>query len=164
VLPKRWYAQTNDLQAVVKVTSRDFSWTTTRFAICPHGEVLRAFSSGYWHRWGTFMKSVNSIAAVENVNLAADGDLTSAALLPSQYFGSIGARTFSSEQRLMLAVLVDAINQLGKRAVREPWPSTLPAVGEFTGLGIPYETMTLKIWSSDNGDPQLRDPALPPSS
>lgn len=56
------------------------------------------------------MKSVNSIAAVENVNLGADGDLTSAALLPSQYFGSIGARTFSSEQRLMLAVLVDAIN------------------------------------------------------
>lgn len=56
------------------------------------------------------MKSVNSIAAVENVNLGADGDLTSAALLPSQYFGSIGARTLSSEQRLMLAVLVDAIN------------------------------------------------------
>lgn len=81
-----------------------------RSAICPHGEVLRAFHSGYWNRQGTFMKSVNSIAAVENVNPGADGDLTSAALLPSQYFGSIGARTLSSEQRLMLAVLVDAIN------------------------------------------------------
>lgn len=56
------------------------------------------------------MESVNSIAEVENVNLGADGDLTSAALLPSQYFGAIGARTFTSEQRLMLAVLVDAIN------------------------------------------------------
>ena len=56
------------------------------------------------------MESINSYAEVENVNLGADGDLTSAALLPSQYFGSIGARTFSSEQRLMLAVLVDAIN------------------------------------------------------
>ncbi len=56
------------------------------------------------------MESVNSDAEVENVNLGVHGDLTPAALLPSQYFGSIGARTFSSEQRLMLAVLVDAIN------------------------------------------------------
>jgi hypothetical protein len=56
------------------------------------------------------MKSVNSIAALENANLGVHEDLTSAALLPSQYFESIGVRTFSSEQRLMLAVLVDAIN------------------------------------------------------
>jgi len=33
-------------------------------------------------------------------------------ILPSQFFASIGARTFSSEQRLMLAVLADAINVL----------------------------------------------------
>jgi hypothetical protein len=56
------------------------------------------------------MESVNSDTEVENVNLGVHGDLTPATLLPSQYFGSIGARTFSSEQRLMLAVLVDAIN------------------------------------------------------
>jgi hypothetical protein len=34
-------------------------------------------------------------------------------LLPSQFFGSARAQTFSSEQRLMLAVLTDAINILG---------------------------------------------------
>jgi len=34
-------------------------------------------------------------------------------LLPSQFFESVGAQTFSSEQRLMLAVLADAINVLG---------------------------------------------------
>jgi hypothetical protein len=33
-------------------------------------------------------------------------------ILPSQYFASVGSIGFSSEQRLMLAVLVDAINVL----------------------------------------------------
>ena len=33
-------------------------------------------------------------------------------VLPCQYFESVGTRTFSSEQRLMLAVLADAINVL----------------------------------------------------
>ena len=33
-------------------------------------------------------------------------------VLPSQFFESVGAQTFSSEQRLMLAVLADAINTL----------------------------------------------------
>lgn len=33
-------------------------------------------------------------------------------ILPCQYFESIGSRTLSSEQRLMLAVLTDAINVL----------------------------------------------------
>ena len=33
-------------------------------------------------------------------------------LLPSQFFESVGAQTFSCEQRLMLAVLADAINIL----------------------------------------------------
>lgn len=31
-------------------------------------------------------------------------------ILPSQFYGAAGSRTLSSEQRLMLAVLVDAIN------------------------------------------------------
>ena len=34
-------------------------------------------------------------------------------ILPSQFFESVGARTFSCEQRLMLAILADAINVLG---------------------------------------------------
>jgi hypothetical protein len=33
-------------------------------------------------------------------------------ILPAQYFGSIGSRGLSGEQRLMLAVMVDAINIL----------------------------------------------------
>jgi hypothetical protein len=33
-------------------------------------------------------------------------------ILPSQYFELVGTQTFSSEQRLMLAVLADAINVL----------------------------------------------------
>ncbi len=33
-------------------------------------------------------------------------------ILPAQYFGALGSVGFSSEQRLMLAVLVDAINVL----------------------------------------------------
>lgn len=33
-------------------------------------------------------------------------------ILPSQFFELVGAQTFSSEQRLMLAVLIDAINVL----------------------------------------------------
>jgi hypothetical protein len=34
-------------------------------------------------------------------------------ILPSQFFESVGAQPLSSEQRLMLAVLIDAINVLG---------------------------------------------------
>jgi hypothetical protein len=34
-------------------------------------------------------------------------------ILPSQFFASAGAHPLSSEQRLMLAVLIDAINLLG---------------------------------------------------
>ena len=35
-------------------------------------------------------------------------------VLPSQFFESVGAKAFSAEQRLMLAVLTDAINILGE--------------------------------------------------
>jgi hypothetical protein len=38
-------------------------------------------------------------------------------ILPSQFFESAGSQTFSSEQRLMLAVLIDAINVLGDSRV-----------------------------------------------
>lgn len=38
-------------------------------------------------------------------------------ILPVQFFSMVGPQTFSSEQRLMLAVLVDAINVLGRSRV-----------------------------------------------
>jgi hypothetical protein len=38
-------------------------------------------------------------------------------ILPSQFFESGGAQSFSNEQRLMLAVLIDAINVLGDSRV-----------------------------------------------
>jgi hypothetical protein len=70
------------------------------------------------------MESVNSYAEAQNVDNSAGRDLTSSAVLPIQYFGSSGARSFSSEHRLMLAVLVDAINLVlrenrGKCAAKE---------------------------------------------
>ena len=40
-------------------------------------------------------------------------DIPDTLLLPSQFFEFVGARTLSSEQRLMLAVLADAIKVLG---------------------------------------------------
>jgi hypothetical protein len=51
--------------------------------------------------------------AFEDGRLSAPPD----AILPSQFFELIGAQTFSSEQRLMLAVLADAINVLGNYRV-----------------------------------------------
>ena len=44
-------------------------------------------------------------------------DIPDTLLLPSQFFEFVGARTLSSEQRLMLAVLADAINVLRKYGV-----------------------------------------------
>jgi hypothetical protein len=48
--------------------------------------------------------------------VASEDDLLSPlpdVILPSQFFELVGAKAFSSEQRLMLAVLIDAINVLG---------------------------------------------------
>jgi len=39
-------------------------------------------------------------------------------ILPSQFFESVGVQTFSSEKRLMLAVLADAINLMRSSNVR----------------------------------------------
>jgi hypothetical protein len=60
------------------------------------------------------MGSVKSLVARESVhrgaypNHRADADV----VLPCQYFETVSTRTLSSEQRLMLAVLADAINVL----------------------------------------------------
>src|SRR6266446_8919038 len=59
------------------------------------------------------MRSVKYLVAAEPVDRNAHLSHIPDAILPSQFFESVGARTFSSEQRLMLAVLADAINLLG---------------------------------------------------
>ena len=56
----------------------------------------------------------------DSTKAAFEADLLSPlpdVILPSQFFESVGARAFSSEQRLMLAVLIDAINALGNSRV-----------------------------------------------
>ena len=58
------------------------------------------------------MGSVKSHVAVESVDRGAYLSRTPDVILPSQFFESVGVRTFSSEQRLMLAILADAINIL----------------------------------------------------
>jgi hypothetical protein len=54
------------------------------------------------------MRNGSRKAASEDALLSPLPDV----LLPSQFFELVGARTLSSEQRLMLAVLADAINVL----------------------------------------------------
>jgi len=58
------------------------------------------------------MRSVEYLVAAEPVDHSGYPSRIPDVILPSQYFESIGAQTFSSEQRLMLAVLADAINVL----------------------------------------------------
>jgi hypothetical protein len=61
------------------------------------------------------MKSAKSRVAAESARrgVYADvKDIPDTVLLPSQFFEFVGARTLSSEQRLMLAVLADAIKVL----------------------------------------------------
>src|SRR5713101_1019775 len=75
------------------------------------------------------MRSVRYLVAAEPVDRSVYLSRIPDAILPSQFFESVGARTFSSEQRLMLAVLADAINLLGstdssnlrRRSYNEAW-------------------------------------------
>ena len=50
----------------------------------------------------------NAQSRVQTDDILSQADI----ILPSQYFGAIGSVGLSGEQRLMLAVLVDAINVL----------------------------------------------------
>src|SRR6266705_5742502 len=59
------------------------------------------------------MRSVKYLVAAEPVDRSVHLSRIPDVLLPSQFFESVGAQTFSCEQRLMLAVLADAINLLG---------------------------------------------------
>jgi hypothetical protein len=54
----------------------------------------------------------NAAAAIHNAKRAADSRPFPDVILRSQFFETIGKRTLTSEQRLMLAVLADAINIL----------------------------------------------------
>jgi hypothetical protein len=71
-----------------------------------------------WHREVAFMESDKSLSLDQDVPRAFTPDV----LLPNQFFGSAGAKTFSSEQRLMLAVLVDAINLVLREKHRDSTP------------------------------------------
>jgi len=84
-------------------------------------------------------------------------------ILPSQYFGSLGSVGLSGEQRLMLAVLVDAINVLqiwkGKGSTRgrlnfaeaAQWVNTRGTLHLFSfdgvceGLGIDSELLRARL-------------------
>jgi hypothetical protein len=101
------------------------------------------------------------------LNRIVDGDV----VLPSQYFESVGARTLSSEQRLLLAVLADAINVLQGfrvspcRGKRNPFNEALSWVfandiGSFLSfdhvcdaLGLNVESLRRRLWElvSDHG-------------
>jgi hypothetical protein len=59
------------------------------------------------------MRSVRYLVAAEPVDRSVHLSRIPDAILPSQFFESVGAQTFSCEQRLMLAILADAINVLG---------------------------------------------------
>jgi hypothetical protein len=59
------------------------------------------------------VKSAKSCAVSDSVRSRVFPKDIPDVLLPSQFFEFVGARTLSSEQRLMLAVLIDAINVLG---------------------------------------------------
>jgi hypothetical protein len=60
------------------------------------------------------MGAVKSLVAVESVHRGPHVKAIPDVILPSQFFELVGIRTLSSEQRLMLAVLADAINVLGE--------------------------------------------------
>ena len=95
-------------------------------------------------------------------------------LLPSQFFESVGARTFSSEQRLMLAVLADAINLLGstdssnlrRRSYNEAWSwvfatritSSLSFDHVCDALGVDAESLRRRLSElvSEHGGSLLR--------
>src|SRR5260370_38680089 len=95
-------------------------------------------------------------------------------ILPSQFFESLGARTFSSEQRLMLAVLADAINLLGstgssnlrRRSHNEAWSwvfakritSSLSFDHVCEALGVDAESLRRRLSElvSEHGGTLLR--------
>jgi hypothetical protein len=90
------------------------------------------------------MGSVKYLVASGSVDRSVYLSRIPGAIMPSQYFGSVGARSFSSEQRLMLAVLADAINLLGssdssnlrRRSYNEAW---LWVFAKRTTSSLPFD-------------------------
>jgi len=120
------------------------------------------------------MRSVKYLVAAEPVDRSVHLSRIPDAILPSQFFESVGARTFSSEQRLMLAVLADAINLLGstdssnlrKRSYNEAWSwvfakritSSLSFDHVCDALGVDAESLRRRLSElvSEHGGSLLR--------
>jgi len=66
------------------------------------------------------MGSLKSLVEVESVDHGGYPSRMPDVILPSQFFESVGAQTFSSEQRLMLAILADALSPGEYRLVKFP--------------------------------------------
>jgi hypothetical protein len=120
------------------------------------------------------MGSVKSLFAVESVDQSGYPNRIPDVILPSQFFESVGAQTFSSEQRLMLAILADAINLLGstdssnlrRRSNNEAWSwvfakritSSLSFDHVCDALGVDAESLRRRLSElvSDHGGSLLR--------
>src|SRR6267154_4467057 len=115
-----------------------------------------------------------SLVEVESVDHDGYPSRMPDVILPSQFFESVGARTFSSEQRLMLAILADAINVLGstdssnlrRRSYNEAWSwvfakritSSLSFDRVCEALGIDAESLRRRLSElvSEHGGSLLR--------
>ena len=120
------------------------------------------------------MRSVRYLVAAEPVDRSVHLSRIPDAILPSQFFESVGAQTFSCEQRLMLAVLADAINVLGstdssnlrRRCNNEAWSwvfakritSSLSFDHVCDALGINAESLRRRLSElvSEHGGTLLR--------
>ena len=119
------------------------------------------------------MRSVKYLVAAEPVDHGSYLSRIPDAILPSQFFESVGAQTFSSEQRLMLAILADAINVLGstdssnlrRRSYNEAWSwvfakritSSLSFDHVCDALGVDAESLRRRLSElvSEHGDNDL---------
>ena len=121
------------------------------------------------------MRSVKYLVAAEPVDRSVHLSRIPDAILPSQFFESVGAQTFSCEQRLMLAVLADAINVLGssdssnlrkRKSFNEAWSwvftkritSSLSFDHVCDALGVDAESLRkrLSVLVSEQGGTLLR--------
>ena len=121
------------------------------------------------------MRSVKYLLAAEPVDHGSHLSRIPDAILPSQFFESVGAQTFSCEQRLMLAVLADAINVLGssdssnlrkRKSFNEAWSwvftkritSSLSFDHVCDALGVDAESLRkrLSVLVSEQGGTLLR--------
>ena len=120
------------------------------------------------------MRSVEYLVAADPVDRSVHLSRIPDTILPSQFFESVGAQTFSSEQRLMLAVLTDAINLLGstsssnlrRRSYNEAWSwvfakrrtSSLSFDHVCDALGINAESLRRRLSElvSEHGGTLLR--------